>query len=186
MVRGFGSLAGVILFTTSLLADPASEKCALHDQHMGEANKAESRANAHEGHGARVDNRHDTFGMSHEVTTHSFRLFRDGGAIEFRANRSTDAESIIAIRGHLKQVTGQFAKGDFSTPGFVHSYPPDGVARMQTLKSDITYGYEELPTGGRIRIVTSSSEALDAIHAFLKFQVIEHRTADSGQVEKMR
>jgi len=177
-------VVAVLVVVNPLLANPSDpQKCALHEQHM-RAPEKESRANGHEEHGVGVDERHDTLGMSHEATTHSFRLFEDGGAIELRANRANDRESVLSIRRHLQEVAGEFAANDFSTPGFVHGYPPDGVKQMQALRSAITYRYEELPLGGRIRVVAARQEALKAIHAFLKFQVIEHRTADSGQVEE--
>jgi hypothetical protein len=77
----------------------------------------------------------------------------------------------------------QFEKNDFSTPAFIHGATPDGVAEMKRLRSDIDYRYESIAAGGRIRITTKSDGALAAVHDFLKFQVIEHRTGDSGKVE---
>src|SRR5262245_57659797 len=135
-------------------------------------------------HGAEVDGRHDTFGMPHTASTHSFRLFADGGAIELRANNAADQKTITAIRAHLQHVAEQFVGTDFSTPAFVHGYPPDGVAAMTRLHTDISYRYESLPAGGRIRITTKGPEALAAVHDFLRFQVKEHRTANSGTVEE--
>lgn len=181
-------LSAAVLLAVNLLhaGEEDKAKCPMHEQHMREkaAHKDASRANGHAEHGAKVDSRHDTLGMSHSASTHSFRLFDDGGAIELRAKRADDGQTVQGIRHHLKDIAGQFSKRDFSTPGFVHGYPPDGVDRMKELGAAISYRYEELPEGGRIMITTSSSEARKAIHAFLKFQIIEHRTADSGQVEE--
>jgi hypothetical protein len=40
-----------------------------------------------------------------------------------------------------------------------------------------------LPKGGEVRISTKNAAALEAVHKFLRFQVVEHRTGDSGEVE---
>ena len=163
--------------------DPKAE-CPMHAQHMAAAKEKAVRADGSAEHGRHVDSRHDTFGMSHAKSTHSFRLFADGGAIELRATGAADEATIAAIRGHLHEITDEFEKGDFSTPQFVHGYTPDGVAQLAKLRSAIAYRYQRVDGGGRIRITTKSAEALAAIHAFLRFQVIEHRTANSGDVEE--
>src|SRR6185369_13922650 len=106
--------------------------------------------------------RHDTFGMSHSTSTHSFRLFANGGAIELRANSRTDRATVDAIRTHLQQVAAQFKSADFTTPAFVHGNKPDGVAEMERVRGDISYRYESVEGGGRIRITTKSDEALAA------------------------
>jgi hypothetical protein len=156
----------------------------MHAQHMAAAKAAAVRADGSAEPGRHVDSRHDTFGMSHTKSTHSFRLFDDGGAIELRASNAADEATIAAIRAHLQEITPQFSKGDFSTPRFVHGYSPDGVAQLEQLRNDITWRYQQLDGGGRIRITTRSAEALAAVHAFLAFQVIEHRTANTGKVEE--
>lgn len=138
----------------------------------------------HEQHTQAVDARHDTFGMAHDVSAHHFRLFRDGGAIELRANDPRDTATVSAIRKHLRKVAAAFARNDFSTPAFVHGYPPDGIDTMKRLSNRIRYRYESVDAGGRIRVTTSDRAALAAIHDFMKFQVAEHRTHDSGEVEE--
>jgi hypothetical protein len=140
----------------------------------------------HEQHTHAVDARHDTFGMAHDVSAHHFRLFRDGGAIELRADDPHDAATVSAIRKHLRKVAAAFTKNDFSTPVFVHGRPPDGVDTMKRLRDRIRYRYESVDAGGRIRVTTSDQVALAAIHDFLKFQIAEHRTGDSGQIEENR
>lgn len=174
----------VILIAFGLHAQSDKERCPMHEQHMKAGKKGESRADGHAKHGAEVDSRHDTLGMSHETSTHSFRLFSHGGAIELKASSADDLETVRGIRSHLAEIVAQFEKSDFSTPAFVHGYPPDGVERMAVLGDAISYEYEDLSRGGQVRITTSSPEALEAIHEFLKFQIIEHRTADSGLIEK--
>jgi hypothetical protein len=39
--------------------------------------------------------------------------------------------------------------------------------------------------GGRIRITTNNKEALAAVHEFLRFQIADHQTGDSTEIEKL-
>jgi hypothetical protein len=55
---------------------------------------------------------------------------------------------------------------------------------MQSLKSAITYTFESTDRGGRVRFATSNTEARDAIHDFLRYQIKEHATGDPVSVQK--
>jgi len=91
-------------------------------------------------------------GFPHDRTTHHFRLLPDGGAIEVTVNDSKDGEDLQAIRSHLSHIATMFSNGDFSIPMFVHSQVPPGVTEMKDKRAEISYTFEELPTGGRVRI----------------------------------
>ena len=121
-------------------------------------------------------------GFDHTKTTHHFRLLPDGGAIEVAANSPLDTESRDQIRMHLGHIAKMFAAGNFNAPMLIHDQIPPGVPTMQKLKSDIQYKFEEMKSGGRIRISTGSPEALQAIYDFLRFQIKEHKTGDSLDV----
>ena len=69
---------------------------------------------------------------------------------------------------------------------FIHDTTPSGVPTMKRLRERIRYAYVETTTGGRVRITTQDAQALDAVHAFLLFQIIEHKTGDSGIVAQNR
>ncbi|HYC91410.1 MAG TPA: hypothetical protein VEO54_19470 [Thermoanaerobaculia bacterium] len=172
-------IPAIAFFVVALASNDPMASCPMHAQHM-----AAARADGSAEHGRHVDSRHDTLGMSHTKSTHSFRLFADGGAIELRATDKADEATVAAIRKHLREIAAQFEKGDFSTPAFVHGSRPDGVAQLERLGKEIAYRHERVDGGGRIRITTRNAEALAAVHAFLRFQVIEHRTGNSGSVEK--
>jgi hypothetical protein len=130
-------------------------------------------------HAAGVDERGDKgMGFSHEKTTHHFRIMKDGGAIEVTANDASDQTSRDQIRGHLAHIAKLFGQGNFEIPMFVHDQKPPGAAVMQQMKAKIEYRYEELATGGRVRIATTNPQALTAVHEFLRFQITEHRTGD--------
>ena len=118
-------------------------------------------------------------GFSHEATTHHFRLFNDGGEIDVRANDPKDKASIDQIRTHLGHIAKMFGSGNFNAPMLIHDTNPPGTATMTRLKEQIRYEFSETDRGARIRLVTSSSETTDAVHAFLLFQIVDHQTGDA-------
>jgi len=139
---------------------------------------------SHDQHNADVNRRGDQgMGFDHEKTTHHFQLMPDGGAIQVEANHPKDTASIDQIREHLNHIAQMFAAGDFTAPMMIHAQTPPGVAVMERLKAEIGYRFEETEAGGRIRITTANGEALAAIHEFLRFQIKDHGTSDSGLVE---
>ncbi|HUJ30938.1 MAG TPA: hypothetical protein VLY23_06625 [Candidatus Acidoferrum sp.] len=115
-------------------------------------------------------------------TTHHFHLYQDGGAIEVEANDPKDTASRDQIRMHLSHIASMFAEGNFNAPMFIHATNPPGVPTMVRLHSEIRYRFEETASGGRVRIATQNAQALDAVHAFLLFQIIEHQTGDPATV----
>jgi len=134
--------------------------------------------------GAEVDARGDqAMGFSHEMTTHHFHLLRTGGAIEVEADNPSDVQSRKAIRDHMAMIADLFSQGDFSLPMFIHATTPPGVETMKRLKSKITYQAENTARGAQVRITTENSEALKAIHDFLRFQIEDHRTNDPLEVQ---
>ena len=134
-------------------------------------------------HQAGVEKRGDeAMGFSHDKTTHHFRLYADGGAIEVTADDSTDYTNAQAIRSHLAHIVVMFSKGDFALPMFIHERVPPGVETMKQNRSAIAYTFEEIPAGGRVRIKTANPGALKAIHEFLRFQIEDHRTGDNAEI----
>jgi hypothetical protein len=140
--------------------------CPMHQQHTAHHAVVES-------HGDRA------MGFPHDKTTHHFRLMSNGGAIEITANSPDDKVNSEAIRSHLKHIVTMFGDGDFFAPMFVHDGIPPGTTTMKLLKAAIRYHYEEMPSGGRVRIETADTVAAAAIHDFLRFQITEHDTGDS-------
>jgi hypothetical protein len=89
-----------------------------------------------------------------------------------------DEAAIAAVRSHLRSIAADFARGEFDKPFYTHGEVPPGVPEMQKSKLKITYRYEDLAQGAVVRIGTKDARALDAIHAFLRYQVTEHQTGD--------
>jgi len=121
-------------------------------------------------------------GFSHDATTHHFHLLKDGGEIVVTANDPNDKASVEQIRTHLYHIVGMFSNGNFNAPMLIHDTNPPGVATMIRLKSDIRYTIHEIPNGAKIRIETSSPETTDAVHAFLLFLIVDHKTGDAPTI----
>lgn len=113
-------------------------------------------------------------GVNQYTSSHKFDALADGGRIELQRD-ANDPRDVATIRTHLRDVMAAFQKGDFSTPGFVHAQEVPGTKVMAARRNRLRYEYADLPLGGEIRITTSDSEALHAVHEFVAFQRKDHR-----------
>jgi len=104
------------------LAAQDMQSCPMHKDHA--KSSAQHRADV-EKHGDAA------MGFPHDKTTHHFRLYSDGGAIEVTANDSKDSENSQATRSHLTHIVTMFSNGEFSIPMFVHDQVPPGVPAMK-------------------------------------------------------
>jgi hypothetical protein len=127
----------------------------------------------------------EAMGFDQERTVHHFLLYADGGAIEVTVKDPNDHANLHAVHQHLPEIARLFKAGDFGKPALTHAQQVPGTDVMTRLRDRIAYQYEEAPTGGRVRIVTRDADALAAVHAFLRFQIEDHRTGDSGEVQRM-
>jgi hypothetical protein len=144
-----------------VLAPPGASVASAQHQHSGQ-----SRA-------------HAVMGFDQERTTHHFFLYADGGAIDVTVKEPADTKNRDAIRSHLPHIATMFGDGNFEAPMLVHSTTRvPGTSVMAAKKSAIRYRYVETPEGGRVDIQTADPEALGAVHAFLKFQITDHKTGD--------
>ncbi|MGA8151147.1 MAG: hypothetical protein WB952_09370 [Terriglobales bacterium] len=167
------TLVALVLLCGLQLSAQDMQSCPMHKEHVKSASQ----------HAADVEKHGDeAMGFPQDQTTHHFRLYSDGGAIEVTANDSKDSGNIQAIRSHLTHVVTLFSNGDFSLPMFVHDQVPPGVPMMKEKRAQISYTIEELPAGGGVRIKSTDPEALKAIHDFLRFQIEEHHTGDTSDV----
>ncbi|MDX6692653.1 MAG: hypothetical protein QOF02_256 [Blastocatellia bacterium] len=174
----------IMLLALSSLVAGAQEQnagCPMHAQHQKAQAKAAAKPEEHPAmrheEMAGMNARGDTaMGFSQGKTTHRFRLFDDGGAIEVEANDSQDEASRASIRQHLAHIAQAFSQGDFSLPMFIHEQVPPGVPVMKRLQSEIKYEVENTERGARVSIKTQNPEALAAVQDFLRFQIKEHHT----------
>ena len=138
-------------------------------------------AHASDQHGAMV------MGFDQDKTAHHFLLYDDGGTIAVGVKNPADTRNRDAIRSHLPHIAKMFGDGKFDAPMLVHnSTSVPGTKTMASSKDRIRYTYVETPTGGRVDIVTTDKDALAAVHAFLKYQITEHKTGDPTTPAKRR
>jgi len=152
---------GMLLGTAHLFATQ-SNSAPQHDHHMAEVKE----------HGA------DAMGFDQDKTAHHFFLSKDGGVLTVQAKDPKDAVSISRIQHHLALQAGNFSRGDFGAPEHTHGQVPPGVPTMQKMKDKIRYQFRKSPQGGKLRISSSNSSAVEAVHQFLKVQIQEHQTGD--------
>lgn len=168
------TIALLLLLASPVLAqeakpDDTMKDCPMRDQHSAHHAVVES-------HGDQA------MGFPHDKTTHHFRMTSDGGTIEVTANDPSDKTNTGTIRSHLSHIAMMFSSGDFSMPMFIHDGVPPGVTTMKLMKSAIRYTYEDVPSGGRVRIKSDDLIAVAAIQDFLRFQITDHQTGDSLEV----
>ncbi|HXW96364.1 MAG TPA: hypothetical protein VEI47_02180 [Gemmatimonadales bacterium] len=113
-------------------------------------------------------------GVDQYTSHHVFEDLPDGGRIVLLRNDLADSVGAAAIQSHLREVAGNFARGDFSAPFLVHARQVPGTEAMARLREAIHYRVSDRQGGGEIRITTSDSTAVTAIHQFLAFQRMDH------------
>lgn len=109
------------------------------------------------------------------ATTHIFTKTRDGGMQQVIARNPADAEQIRLIREHLKEIAGQFRRGNFSAPTAIHGPTMPGLAELGNAKpGEIAISYQDLPSGGEIRYSTESAPLVAALHQWFDAQLSDH------------
>ena len=133
----------------------------------------------HSSHQAQVDGRHhEATGVPTEATEHHFVLAPDGGSIRLGVKDARQVAARDKIRVHLRGIAQAFAAGDFALPMQIHGQVPPGVETLKARKGALRYAYSDSPEGGVVTIRTADSQALAAVHEFLRFQIRDHGTAD--------
>ncbi|HJR15650.1 MAG TPA: hypothetical protein VJ808_02260, partial [Gemmatimonadales bacterium] len=117
-------------------------------------------------------------GVDQYTSMHQFESLSDGGRISLQRDPA-DSAGVARIREHMRLIVRAFGDGDFTIPGFVHAGNVPGTTVMRSHKSLIRYTTDSLPGGAQVRLQSSDSVAISAIHEFLAFQRHDHR-ANSG------
>jgi hypothetical protein len=156
------------LFLTTLLA-ACSDRAAVQSHHSASSSPDDSAF-------AQVQTRgHMAMGVDQYTSTHHFEPLPDGGRITL-VRDSDDPAGITQIRAHMAEIGAAFRQGDFTVPGFVHDRAVPGTATMAARRSRISYIADTVPHGGSLRIHSTDSIAISAIHQFLAFQRQDHRS----------
>jgi hypothetical protein len=112
-------------------------------------------------------------GVDQYTSTHTFEPLADGGRITLERDQA-DSSGADQIRHHMQDIEAAFSSGDFTLPGFVHAQDLPGTAVMTAKRRVIRYTVELLPRGAALRLKTTDTAAVRAIHEFLAFQRRDH------------
>ena len=113
-------------------------------------------------------------GVDQYTSQHTFDLLPDGGRISL-VRDATDTVGVRTIRAHMQDIARSFAAGDFAHAFAVHQHELPGTDEMRQRRAAIQYRVDTLPGGGAVRIISSDSLAVQAIHQFLSAQRMEHQ-----------
>jgi hypothetical protein len=113
-------------------------------------------------------------GVDQYTSHHTFELLPDGGRIVL-VRAASDTAGVRTIRVHMQDIAKAFAAGDFEHALEVHQHDLPGAAVMRQRRGAIRYAVDTLPGGGAVRISSSDSVAVRAIHEFLSAQRMEHQ-----------
>jgi hypothetical protein len=116
-------------------------------------------------------------GVDQYTSAHVFEDLPDGGRIVLDRADAADTADVATIRAHMREIAAAFARGDFTAPGLVHAQEVPGTAVMAARRGAITYTAHDRPRGAEVRVRTTDSAAVAAVHAFLAFQRMDHRAA---------
>jgi hypothetical protein len=113
-------------------------------------------------------------GVDQYTSHHTFDLLPDGGRIVL-VRAATDTAGVRTIRAHMQAIATAFAAGDFEHALQVHQHDLPGAAVMRQRRGAIHYVVDTLPGGGAVRISSTDTVAVRAIHEFLSAQRMEHQ-----------
>ncbi|HLZ44747.1 MAG TPA: hypothetical protein VKQ05_03620, partial [Gemmatimonadales bacterium] len=116
-------------------------------------------------------------GVDQYTSAHVFEDLPDGGRIVLDREDASDTAGIATIRAHMRDIAIAFRAGDFTKPFQVHAQTVPGTAVMTQRRAFITYTALDRPRGGEVRLQTSDTAAIAAIHEFLAFQRNAHHAA---------
>lgn len=112
-------------------------------------------------------------GVDQYTSTHVFEPLPDGGRIALQCD-TADSAGTARIREHMRALRAAFSQGDFRLPGFVHDRAVPGTAVMAARRTLIVSEVESLPRGAALRLRSSDTSVVRAMHEFLAFQRQDH------------
>jgi len=126
---------------------------------------------------AMQDRGQQVMGVNQYTSAHVFENLPDGGRVVLDRTDSADTAAITTIRAHMRDIATAFRSGDFTKPFQVHAQTVPGTGVMTAKRSAITFEIFDRPRGGEVRMRSTDSAAVAAIHEFLAFQRDAHHPA---------
>jgi hypothetical protein len=113
-------------------------------------------------------------GVDQYTSAHVFEDLADGGRVVLDREDGTDSVGIAAVRQHMRDIAAAFRAADFTKPFQVHAEDVPGTRVLAARRAALTYEAVDRPRGAEVRIRTTDSAAVAAVHAFLAFQRTAH------------
>jgi len=113
-------------------------------------------------------------GVDQYTSAHVFEDLPDGGRLVLERDDATDTAAIAKIRGHMRDIEAAFRAGDFAKRFEVDAQTVPGTAIMSARRGAVQYEAIDRPRGGEVRMRTSDTTVVRAIHEFLAFQRGQH------------
>jgi hypothetical protein len=108
-----------------------------------------------------------------------FELLPNGGAIDLTAKSPPNAKTEEELQALAQYISASLASGNFALQIFVEPVAPPNLPQLTKHKDDFAYQIEKVANTTRIRIATTDMVALQALHDFLRFEIVAHKTGDS-------
>lgn len=113
--------------------------------------------------------------FSLKATTHVFSKTAKGGTQRVIAKSATDAVQVRLVREHLRDIQGQFLKGDFSGPSHIHGNEMPGLADLKAAKSgQVAIDYRNVDGGAELTYRTTDAKLVVALHEWFDAQLSDH------------
>jgi len=139
-----------------------------HAAHMEAMTKAQRQAEVSE-------RGRDVMPFDAAATLHVFTKDAEGGVQQVVARNKGDVRQATVVRQHLKDIRGQFLRGDFSAPGHIHGAQMPGLKELQAAKpGQIAIDYKEIRGGAQLAWRTSDPVLVAAVHQWFDAQVSDH------------
>ncbi|CAG1771645.1 hypothetical protein BAC3_01968 [uncultured bacterium] len=97
------------------------------------------------------------------------------GGVQHVIVKTNDTEQIKLVQAHLKKMSEDFSKGDFSDTERIHGVNMPGLMQLKTAQPyDIKYEYKALPNGAQIHYATEYPQFVNALHEWFEAQAKDH------------
>ncbi len=139
-----------------------------HAAHMAQMQKAQRQAEV-------AERGKDVMPFDLSATVHIFTKSKSGGVQRVVARKKSDTKQVQLTREHLKEIQGQFLKGDFSGPTHIHGAQMPGLAELQAATTgQIAIEYKEVKGGAELSYKISDAQLVAALHKWFDAQVSDH------------
>lgn len=117
----------------------------------------------------------DVMPFSLKDTTHVFTKSNHGGTQRVIAKDVSDATQTRLVREHLREIQGEFQRGDFSGPSHIHGNEMPGLSQLKAARpGQLSIEYKDLPGGAELTYQTNNSNLVAALHRWFDAQLSDH------------